>query len=802
MCIRDRATTYAGDSAEVRGDTQLRYFNGRLLGMDVDRTVLAWRVNVRTSATDVAIFVDANTGAILFQESRVNEDFDLDLETGNFTGQSPSCWAFTYDDDQWFDEDGPVSSGISPEGYLAFNNIRNVYNYWRGTFSRDSYDDDGEDIAMYIHVDPHPGTASYNGGCDIFEYSTGSADNDIIGHEWTHAVDKNEADLIYANQSGALDESFADIFGHAVDPADWLIGEDLPIGARRSMSAPPTFGDPDHMDPAISGETVAPKGLRIVTNLDAIFNLPLPICGSPPTVPNGNDCGFVHTNSGIHNKVAFLITAGGTHNGRSVTGIGQVNAEQVFFEVLTNCLWSSAQFIDARNCAVRETQRQEQRFGAGSVCAVRNAYVSVGLGSGDLDCDNVEDNVDSDADGDYAPDSIDNCPSLKNLGQADRDRDNVGNACDPDDDNDAVCDVGGPLPVQPGLPPGGCSRGATILNSLGADNCLFDANLTQADGNANGIGDACEDRDGDLYIDMQDNCPDVPNSQQINTDGDSLGDACDPDIDNDGDLNASDNCRFVINPGQENGDLDSFGDACDKCPGIQSNDNGDADNDGRGDPCDPDADNDTICTIGGPLSGLPGLLAGGCVPGARLVRPEGADNCPLNHNPSQLDQDSNGVGLECDAAEHEQLLDKVEEYNERFQFQGPIIVPIGVCPQCGTGYLPQDYTTRLDLQIPPTISARVVDSNGLTVAKSSSVGDIQRLQFEPRAFTGLVLRIGAQAGIAAQQIGSAFDPPPADTRYYLELTPGPDVSPSQIVEVRVIISGGVPGLVYLPLVRH
>ena len=147
---------------------------------------------------------------------------------------------------QWFDEDGVVG-GANPdaEGFQAFNNVKSLYNFWNGTFGRDSYDDDGEDIAMYIHVNPHPGTASYNPGCDIFEFGNTNITPDLMGHEFSHAVDSSEGELEYVFQSGALDESFADIFGHAMDPGDWTIGEGSARWAFRNMSNPPAFGDPD-----------------------------------------------------------------------------------------------------------------------------------------------------------------------------------------------------------------------------------------------------------------------------------------------------------------------------------------------------------------------------------------------------------------------------------------------------------------------------------------------------------------------------------------------------------------------------
>jgi hypothetical protein len=143
------------------------------------------------------------------------------------------------------------------------------------------------------------------------------------------------------------------------------------------------------------------------------------------------------------------------------------------------------------------------------------------------------------------------------------------------------------------------------------------------------------DLDGDGVPDETDNCPLIPNSDQVDQDLDELGNLCDNDLDGDGFINSADNCPDLENPEQLDLDGDNIGDDCDSdvdgdavpdtddnCSLVANSDQADSDGDLSGDACDADDDNDLVS--------------------------DDMDNCPVSSNPGQDDFDSDGEGDACD----------------------------------------------------------------------------------------------------------------------------------------------------------
>ncbi|MCX7570658.1 M4 family metallopeptidase [Tumebacillus sp. DT12] len=227
-----------------------------------------------------------------------------------------------------------------------------VYDYYLSKHGRNSFDGAGASIKATVHYSSNYNNAFWNGTQMVYGDGDGSTfvalsgSLDVVGHEITHAVTERTADLVYSYQSGALNESWSDVFGNLIENKSdntWLVGEDIYTpgtsgDALRSMSNPPAMGDPGHMDQYVN---------------------------------TSSDNGGVHTNSGIPNKAFYNFV--------TTPGITRDNAGKVWYRALTQYLTTNSQFIDARNATI---QSATDLFGAGSaeVTAVTNAWTNVGVG--------------------------------------------------------------------------------------------------------------------------------------------------------------------------------------------------------------------------------------------------------------------------------------------------------------------------------------------------------------------------------------------------------------------------------------
>lgn len=235
-----------------------------------------------------------------------------------------------------------------------------TYDYYMNVHSRNSIDNAGFKLISYADYGVGYQNAFWNGS--YMTYGSGGAGGfvglDICGHEITHGLTGMTAGLIYQNESGALNESYSDIFGQSIEwfakplSATWILGES--VGGIRNMASPSTgFGDPDTYN-----------GTGWYTG----------------TADNGG----VHTNSGVSNYWYYLLSTGATgvndlSTSYTVTGIGLTNAARIAFRALTVYYGPNTNYASARNLS---TQAAIDLFGpcSNEVYQTKNAWYAVGVG--------------------------------------------------------------------------------------------------------------------------------------------------------------------------------------------------------------------------------------------------------------------------------------------------------------------------------------------------------------------------------------------------------------------------------------
>jgi Zn-dependent metalloprotease len=175
---------------------------------------------------------------------------------------------------------------------------------------------------------------------------------DVVGHEMTHGIISEEADLIYADEPGAVNESLADLFGTLIDfyanngNGNWVLGVKLPgfssTSPLRSMANPHLI-DADGHSLFDKTQTYSPTNRGQPDHYSEYVKRDDPLCDST----SDYFIGCAHFNSGILNKFAFLISEGGVHREVTVNGIGRSKLARIAYRALTTQLNASSGLVQA-----------------------------------------------------------------------------------------------------------------------------------------------------------------------------------------------------------------------------------------------------------------------------------------------------------------------------------------------------------------------------------------------------------------------------------------------------------------------
>lgn len=244
----------------------------------------------------------------------------------------------------YYTTSGNASSGWLPDAVSLAYNLSETYSYYLERHNRNSIDDNGCSIVGVVRLGQNYHNAFWTSDLHMMFFGDGetyAGALDIVAHELTHGVTSHTANLVYKDQSGALNESFSDIFGEMVDArtrgsADWLM--------------PSIFQDPF-------------RNLKDPSSIDIAGFGPYPSKMSE-YIYTTQDNGGVHLNMTIVAHAFYLLAEG------LEGAIGIRNAERIFYRALAYHLVANSQLIDGRLACIASA---EELFGEDSTQALKTA---------------------------------------------------------------------------------------------------------------------------------------------------------------------------------------------------------------------------------------------------------------------------------------------------------------------------------------------------------------------------------------------------------------------------------------------
>ncbi|WNG19751.1 M4 family metallopeptidase [Cystobacter fuscus] len=330
---------------------------------------LTWRVQLETVTAKGEpsmpnLFIDAHTGELVQQFDNLKTARNRKTYTAGTRTTLPGTLVRS-------EGQGPSGDAVLD---MAHDNAGITYDFYFSKFGRDSYNGTGGTLSSSVHYSKNYVNAYWDGTQMVYGDGDGVDSSpltvlDVVGHELTHAVTDTSSDLIYSNESGALNEAMSDVFGAAIEAYrdgavsanTWKIGEECwtpatPGDALRYMNDPATAGDYDYYPTRYTGTS---------------------------------DNGGVHWNSGIANLAFHLMVSGGTHpRGKTSNVVPALDAADaynsiqkgaaIFYRANTVYLTPSSTFADARTATA---QAAADLYGAGSsaVTSVNEAWSAVGV---------------------------------------------------------------------------------------------------------------------------------------------------------------------------------------------------------------------------------------------------------------------------------------------------------------------------------------------------------------------------------------------------------------------------------------
>ncbi|UUV21651.1 M4 family metallopeptidase [Paenimyroides aestuarii] len=397
---------------------------------------LVKKINIRSlyPLKSIDFIIDAQTGELLIERNKVykadtpsssatyfrgTKSMTVDSYNGTYRLMDNSRNIRTLNGSNL---DGQLNSDGSFNGFSEYTNatpnftvnglkpavevhwaMRETYDYYKNIHNRFSFDGNNHIIHNYYDAGAVLGTDENAAAVDEFYqndvyngmfYGKGGSSMhpvvslDIAGHEFSHMVISRNGNggLDYENESGAINESFADIFGTAIefyvnDNPNWTIGE----GVFKNNVSPNYFRSMNNPNntPVSAGAPNQPDTYKGTYWQKTTNN------------PNAyNDYGGVHINSGVGNHWFYLLSMGGNGtndlgNAYYVNPITIQKAEKIAYRALTNSLSPSATYMDFYN-ATKIAAETLYGLHSNEWDEVVNAWYAVGIGDAPASTKNIE----------------------------------------------------------------------------------------------------------------------------------------------------------------------------------------------------------------------------------------------------------------------------------------------------------------------------------------------------------------------------------------------------------------------------
>jgi Zn-dependent metalloprotease len=204
--------------------TLLVFAEGLLQGV-AGPSHLAWQVEVSDGGgVREFVYVDAHTGKFVDQITGTYDGLNRRAYDGlGFTAPGPNYPAAPF----WVEGDAFPTGVAEADNMIASSG--ETYDLFERAFGRDSFDGAGATMDSIFNRGNGCPNASWNG--TFISFCPGTTSDDVTAHEWGHAYTEYTHNLIYQWQSGALNESYSDIWGEVVDRINGR-GTDAPGGPR------------------------------------------------------------------------------------------------------------------------------------------------------------------------------------------------------------------------------------------------------------------------------------------------------------------------------------------------------------------------------------------------------------------------------------------------------------------------------------------------------------------------------------------------------------------------------------------